>query len=70
MTADDIRQLRRRTGLTQPGMAALVGVPLGTYRNWEQDIRSPTGKNVLALQRVARNVERRTQRNKGVSAQS
>jgi len=28
--------LRRHLKLTQPAMADLIGVPLGTWRNWEQ----------------------------------
>lgn len=68
MTANDIRKLRIRAGLTQPDMAALVGVPLGTYQNWEQGIRSPRGNNKQAIERVARNAERRTRREKGADA--
>jgi len=49
-------------------MAALVGVPLGTYQNWEQGIRSPRGNNKQAIERVARNAERRTRREKGADA--
>ncbi|MCJ2072322.1 helix-turn-helix domain-containing protein [Methylobacterium sp. J-030] len=30
------RALRIRLGMTQPEMAAALGIPLGTWRSWEQ----------------------------------
>ena len=30
------KALRVRLGLTQPEMAAAIGIPVGTWRNWEQ----------------------------------
>jgi transcriptional regulator with XRE-family HTH domain len=36
-----LARLRRAAGLSQPQLAELVGVPVGTLRNWEQDRRVP-----------------------------
>jgi putative transcriptional regulator len=38
-----VRDLRRRTRLTQQEFAAKVGVPVETIRNWEQGKRVPRG---------------------------
>lgn len=35
--------VRARLGKTQEEFAAMIGVPLGTLRNWEQGHREPTG---------------------------
>jgi putative transcriptional regulator len=49
-----IKELRSRTGLSQSGFAALLGVELSTLRNWEQGRRAPTGP-ARALLRAIRN---------------
>jgi DNA-binding XRE family transcriptional regulator len=36
-----LARLRCAAGVSQSQMAAAAGVPLGTYRNWEQDRRLP-----------------------------
>jgi putative transcriptional regulator len=38
-----VRDLRRRTCLTQMEFAAKLGVPVETIRNWEQGKRAPRG---------------------------
>lgn len=38
-----VRDLRRRTRLTQTEFAARLGVPVDTIRNWEQGKRAPRG---------------------------
>jgi putative transcriptional regulator len=38
-----VRDLRRRTHLTQQQFAARLGVPVETIRNWEQGKRAPRG---------------------------
>ena len=38
-----VKRLRTWTGLSQPEFAALLGVEVGTLRNWEQGRREPTG---------------------------
>ena len=43
VNAESVKELRKRTGLSQPKFAALLHVDVGTLRNWEQGIREPTG---------------------------
>ena len=49
-----IKELRSRTKLSQQKFAALLGVELSTFRNWEQGRREPTGP-AKALLRAIRN---------------
>lgn len=49
-----IKELRGWTKLSQPEFAALLGVELGTLRNWEQGRREPAGP-ARALLRALRN---------------
>ena len=43
--------VRQKTGLSQSGFAALLGVSLRTLQGWEQGRREPTGaaKTLLAI---------------------
>ena len=41
--ATAVRDLRRRSRLTQQEFAARLGVPVETIRNWEQGKRMPRG---------------------------
>jgi len=50
----NIKALRAQTKLSQPDFAALLGVEVGTLRNWEQGRREPTGP-AKALLRAIRN---------------
>lgn len=50
-TVESPRALRVRLGMTQPEMATALRVPLGTWRNWEQE-RVNLEPAVLALLRV------------------
>lgn len=50
--APDVRALRDRFGLSQTEFALLLGVSVGTLRNWEQGRRRPEGP-ARALLRVA-----------------
>ena len=52
LTPDHPRAVRSRLGMTQEDFAAMLGVPVGTLRNWEQGIREPVGAS-KALLRVA-----------------
>jgi putative transcriptional regulator len=47
----DVKAIRRQLGLSQAAFAALIGVPVGTLRNWEQGRRVPDGP-ARALLRV------------------
>lgn len=42
-TAVDVPAIRKELGLSQPEFAGLMGVSLGTLRNWEQARREPQG---------------------------
>lgn len=41
MTSDNLKAWRARLGLGDTGMAAYLGVPLGTLRKWENGTRTP-----------------------------
>lgn len=41
--AADVAAIRRGTGLSQPDFAAMMGISVGTLRNWEQGRRTPEG---------------------------
>jgi putative transcriptional regulator len=47
----DIKALRSRLGQSQTEFALMIGVSVGTLRNWEQGRRRPEGP-ALALLRV------------------
>jgi transcriptional regulator with XRE-family HTH domain len=36
-----LQTLRQGAGLSQPALARAAGIPVGTLRNWEQDLRVP-----------------------------
>ena len=38
-----VKEIRKATGLSQAGFAAVLDVQVGTLRNWEQGRREPTG---------------------------
>lgn len=38
-----VREVRAITGLSQAKFASLIDVNVGTLRNWEQGLRTPTG---------------------------
>jgi putative transcriptional regulator len=50
----DVRSLRKRYGLSQPKFAALLGISVGTLRNWEQGRRQPEGSAKVLLRIVAK----------------
>lgn len=52
--AINLKAVRTLTGLSQPKFAELLGIELGTLRNWEQGRRTPTGLG-RALLRAIRN---------------
>lgn len=55
--AADVRELRERYGLSQAKFASLMGISVGTLRNWEQGRRRPEGSARVLLQVVARHPE-------------
>jgi putative transcriptional regulator len=55
--APDTRQARQRMGLTQLEFSRMIGVSLGTLRNWEQGRRQPHGPARVLLLVAAQNPE-------------
>ena len=53
----DLRELRRRMGLSQASFAARFGFSLGTLRNWERGRRRPDGAAQILLQVIDREPE-------------
>lgn len=49
MATVDVAAVRRRMGMTQQRFAAMMRVPLGTLRNWEQGRRQPDGPSALLM---------------------
>jgi putative transcriptional regulator len=54
LTPDHPRVVRSRLGMTQEEFADLLGVPVGTLRNWEQGIREPVGAAKTLLRIAAK----------------
>jgi repressor LexA len=46
-----LKNIRKASGYTQKGMADALGIPLGTYRNWEQCIYAP--QDIEMLKKIA-----------------
>ena len=55
--AVEVRDLRRRSQLTQQEFAARLGVPVETIRNWEQGKRAPRGPARALLAVIAHSPE-------------
>jgi putative transcriptional regulator len=53
----DVRSLREKHGLSQPKFAALMGISVGTLRNWEQGRRKPEGSARVLLRVVDQHPE-------------
>lgn len=53
----EVRELRSRFGLTQDKFAAIMGISVGTLRNWEQGRRKPEGPARVLLRVVAAHPE-------------
>lgn len=54
LTPDHPRVVRSRLGMTQEEFAEMLGVPVGTLRNWEQGIREPVGAAKTLLRIAAK----------------
>jgi putative transcriptional regulator len=52
-----VKRLRSWTGLSQAEFARLLGVELGTLRNWEQGRREPTGPARALLRAISNDPE-------------
>ena len=53
----DVRGLREKHGLSQSRFAALMGISVGTLRNWEQGRRKPEGSARVLLRVVDKHPE-------------
>lgn len=51
-SAETIRDMRLRAGLSQEALARLLPVPVATLRNWEQGIREPSEAMLHLVRRV------------------
>ena len=47
-----MKEIRKKTGLTQEKFSQLIDVNLGTLRNWEQGRREPTGPAKALLKAI------------------
>jgi len=56
-TPVDVAAVRARLGLSQPRFAAMLGISVGTLRNWEQGRRRPEGPARVLLRVAERNPE-------------
>lgn len=52
--APDVTAIREQYGLTQEKFAALLGISIGTLRNWEQRRRVPEGPARVLLKVAAK----------------
>lgn len=48
-----VKEIRKKTGLTQAKFSHLIDVNLGTLRNWEQGRREPTGPAKALLRAIS-----------------
>ena len=53
----DVMQIRAQYGLSQGEFAAMLGLSVGTLRNWEQGRRAPQGPARVLLQVAAKHPE-------------
>ena len=50
--APHVKEIRKKTGLTQEKFCRLIDVNVGTLRNWEQGRREPTGPAKALLRAI------------------
>ena len=51
----DVKAIREKTKKSQSDFARMIGINVGTLRNWEQKIRKPDGAAVSLLKLVDAN---------------
>ena len=51
----DVKEIREKTGLSQPEFSRTFMVPVGTLRNWEQGHRQPDGPARALMQIIDKN---------------
>ena len=52
--AVDVKEVRRRTGLTQEQFAAKFAISVGTLRHWERGDHMPRGATLVLLNIIAK----------------
>ena len=52
MTAEHIKSMRMKTGLTQEEFCEHFGINLNTFRHWERGDRKPTGSSLVLLNMI------------------
>jgi len=52
-----VEQIRKTHDLSQPELAALLGISVDTLKSWERGRRTPTGPARILLQVVAKHPE-------------
>jgi len=57
MDAPSVRNIRKQLKLSQGRFASMMGISLGTLRNWEQGRRAPEGPAQVLLQVAAKHPE-------------
>lgn len=57
MDATNVRSIRKQYNLSQGRFATLLGISVGTLRNWEQGRRIPEGPARILLQVAAKHPE-------------
>lgn len=50
----DVKELRKRSGMSQTKFAASFGISLGTLRHWERGDRYPHGPALILLNLLAK----------------
>ncbi len=55
VTPVDVVEIRNQTHKTQKEFADMIGISIGTLRNWEQGRRKPTGAAMALLKVISAN---------------
>jgi len=50
LSAEEIQNIRKQVGVSQSVFAQLVNVSLSSIRQWEQNIRRPSGSTMILLE--------------------
>ncbi len=64
-SAEEIRELRRKYGLTQRALADLIGVTSRSVYYYERRLREPARPTKMLLSRVEEDLQKKTKRKGG-----
>lgn len=53
----DVKEIRKKVGMTQAEFASTFGISLGTLRHWERGDRTPRGPSLVLLNVVSKEPE-------------